>query len=180
MPSLIHITLLVFVCACCAVDVRTRRIPNALTGSVLLLGACLNAGLHGMSGLTSSLAGAGLMLVLLLAPFALGGIGGGDVKMMIAIGALIGPRLAVLSLTAGVIVGGAVMTLHLLRLGRLREKLAALRSLGRSVVITHSLAGLRVSAHDPGAISLPYSVPLALGTLAIVLAGGTFSFPMHP
>ena len=180
MPLLIDITLLAFVCACCVVDVRTRRIPNALSGSALLLGATLNLWLYGASGLPWSLTGAGLMLVLLLPPFAFGGIGGGDVKMMMAVGSFLGPRLAFLSLTAGLIVGGLVMTLHLLRLGRLREKLRALRSLGRSVVLTHSLAGLRVSAHDPGAISLPYSVPLAIGTLAIVFAGGAFSSPMHP
>jgi prepilin peptidase CpaA len=180
MPLLIDITLLVFVCACCTVDVRTRRIPNALSGSALLLGATLNLWLHGTAGLVASLAGAGLMLGLLLVPFAFGGIGGGDVKMMIAVGAFVGPRLAFLSLTAGLIVGGLVMTLHLLRRGRLGEKLGALRAMVQSVVVTHSLAGLHISARDPGAISLPYSVPLGLGTLAIVFAGGVFSFQLHP
>lgn len=180
MPLLIDIILLAFVCACCAADVRTRRIPNALTGSALLFGAGLNACLYGASGLASSLAGAGLMLVLLLAPFALGGIGGGDVKMMVAVGAFLGPLLAFLSLTAGFILGGLVMTLHLLRLGRLQEKLAALVSLVRAAAVTRSPLALRVSPHDPGAISLPYSVPLALGTLAIVFAGGILSFPLHP
>jgi prepilin peptidase CpaA len=150
-----------------------------LSCSAALLGASLNAWHFGLSGLAWSAAGAGLMLMLLLMPFALGGIGGGDVKMMMAIGAFLGPRVAVVSLSAGLALGGVVMVLHLLRLGRLREKLAALGSMVRSVLITQSFDGLRASRHDPGAIALPYSIPLGLGTLATVFVGRAFGFPMH-
>lgn len=174
MPLLIDIALLVFVCACCVVDVRSRRIPNALSGSAAVLGVLLNAAHAGVPGALWSVGGAALMVAALLAPFALGGIGGGDVKMMAAVGALLGPRLAFYSLAAGLAIGGIVMAAHLLRLGRLGEKLAALRTMGRSAVLTRSLDGLRVDARAPGAISLPYSLPLGLGTLATVLVVRAF------
>jgi prepilin peptidase CpaA len=177
MPSFIDMTLLAFVCACCAIDVRTRRIPNALSGTAALMGVALNALHGGMPALLWSIGGIVLMIALLLAPFALGGIGGGDVKMMAAVGAFLGPRLAVIGLTAGMMLGGIVMALHLLRLGRLSEKLAALGAMVRSVAITQSVAGLRISPQDHGAISLPYSVPLGLGTLAAVLVGRVLGSP---
>lgn len=177
MPSIIDMTLLAFVCACCAFDVRTRRIPNALSGTAALVGVALNAFYGGMPALLWSIGGIGLMIAILLAPFALGGIGGGDVKMMAAVGAFLGPRLAVLGLTAGMILGGIVMALHLARLGRLFEKLASLGGMVRSVAITQSVAGLRVSPQDRGAVSLPYSVPLGLGTLAAVLVSRALGSP---
>lgn len=177
MPFLIDMTLLVFVCACCAVDLRTRRIPNALSGSAALVGLALNTFHYGAPGLLWSIAGLALMVSVLLAPFALGGLGGGDVKMMAAVGAFLGPRLAFLGLTAGMILGGFIMALHLMRLGRLGEKLAALGTMVRSLLVTRSLTGLRVSAQAPGAISLPYSLPLGLGTLAAVLVARALRSP---
>ena len=177
MPFLIDIMLLAFVCACCAIDLRTRRIPNALSGTAAVLGVALNTLHAGAPGLLWSVAGCALMLSVLLAPFALGGIGGGDVKMMAAVGAFLGPRLAFLGLTAGMIIGGVVMALHLVRLGRLVEKLAALSAMVRATVVTRSLAGLKVSAADPGAISLPYSLPLGLGTLVVLAASRMLRSP---
>ena len=81
----------------------------------------------GTAGLLDSLAGLGVTVGVLLWPFAMGGIGGGDVKMMGAIGALLGPRLSLMGLGAGVILGGAAMVWHLARQGRLREKLMGIR-----------------------------------------------------
>ena len=41
-------------------------------------------------------------------------------------------------------------------------------------VLGGSLDPLRVSAAQPGAITLPYSVPLGLGTLIVLAAPGSF------
>jgi hypothetical protein len=41
-------------------------------------------------------------------------------------------------------------------------------------VVGRSLEPLRVSAGQPGAITLPYSVPLGLGTLVVLAAPGSF------
>lgn len=170
MPLTITLTLFAFVLACCVLDLRTRRIPNAISGLALLSGAVLNTLYSGLAGLSWSLCGAALMVAVLLAPFALGGLGGGDVKMMAAVGAFLGPRLAVLCLIAGLMLGGVVMAAHLARRGRLGEKLATLKTMILAATVTRSVAPLRVAADDAGAISLPYSIPLGLGTAAVVLA----------
>jgi prepilin peptidase CpaA len=170
MPLPIVATLLVFVLSCCVFDVRTRRIPNAISAPAILIGLILNGLYFGSAGLLASAGGVVVMIAVLIAPFALGGIGAGDVKMMAAVGAFLGPRLAILGLALGMGVGGIVMAVHLVRLGRLTEKVGALQAMISSAVVTRSTAPLRVAADDPGAISLPYSVPLGLGTAAAILA----------
>src|SRR5207244_7165519 len=94
MQSLTVATVVIFVALCVIADVRTRRIPNAISGSAMLLGITLNTAFLGTAGLLDSLAGLGITVGVLLWPFAMGGMGGGEVKMMGAIGALLGPRLA--------------------------------------------------------------------------------------
>lgn len=162
-----------FVALCVASDVRTRRIPNLLSGGAMVGGLLLNGLYGGGQGLAGSLAGLALLIGLLLPPFALGGIGGGDVKMMGGVGALLGVQLGFAALTIGMLLGGAVMLAHLARLGRLREKLVHTTNLFSLAVLTRSTEPLRVSAADPGAISLPYSVPLGLGTVAAIITSQT-------
>ena len=154
-------------------DIRTRRIPNALTGSGMCLGLGLNALASGWHGLGSSFGGFAVCTILLLGPFALGGVGGGDVKMMGAVGALLGPGLALKALTGGLVLGGVFAVVHLARASRLREKLSAIGHMLMNAALARSVDPLRVSASSPHAVALPYSVPLGIGTLgAIALSVG--------
>jgi prepilin peptidase CpaA len=138
----------------------------------MIFGIALNIRFLGGAGLAASVAGLLVTTGVLLWPFAMGGIGGGDVKMMGAVGAFLGPRLAFLGLAVGMILGGAIMAVHLARHGRLGEKVRGTVAMFQAAALTHSLAPLRVSAREQGAVALPYSVPLALGTLAAIgLAG---------
>src|SRR5881409_3377234 len=170
-PAPLFATVLVFVTLCMASDLRTRRIPNAITGPAILAGAALNVLYGGRAGFTASLAGLGMGIGVLLAPFAAGGIGGGDVKMMGAVGALLGPHRTVVGLATGLVLGGLVMTVHLARQGRLREKLAAIAVMIGGVAVSGSVEPLKLSADAPGAVSLPYSVPLGLGAVTALVLG---------
>jgi prepilin peptidase CpaA len=93
----------------CVTDLRTRRIPNVLTFGAALLGLLVQALSTGMDGALSA-AGGWLVGTLLFLPFfALGGMGGGDVKLLAALGAWLGPQetiwLAVYSGIAGGVLG---------------------------------------------------------------------------
>jgi prepilin peptidase CpaA len=171
MPAPLTAGLLAFIALCMAVDVRSRRIPNLVTGTAALAAASLNTWYAGAGGLAASLGGLGLAIAVLFAPFALGGIGAGDVKMMGAVGAFLGPRQALAALAVGMILGGVVTAVHLARVGRLREKLAATGRMLGAALVGHSLAPLRPVAGDAAAVTLPYSVPLGLGTLVVVALG---------
>jgi prepilin peptidase CpaA len=91
-------------------DLRRRQISNWIPVAALASGLVLQTVEHGWSGLGSAvagtLAGAGVFLVFYL----LGGMGGGDVKLMAGFGALLGWKLLLQAAlwTAGV---GGVMAL---------------------------------------------------------------------
>jgi prepilin peptidase CpaA len=169
MPSsTIAITTLAFIGVCVVSDLRTLRIPNLLTGPAIVIGLALNAWLLGWEGARLSLTGFGLAVLLLFVPFALGGIGGGDVKMMGAVGSLLGPHLVTQGLILGVVLGGLFAVVQLARLARLREKLAATWSMFGNAILTRSLEPLKAPASRPDAVALPYSLPLGLGTVVVI------------
>jgi hypothetical protein len=59
------------------------------------------------------------------------------------------------------------------RLGRLRETLVNIVTMVAASMVGGSLEPLRMSPGQPGAITLPYSVPLGFGTLAVLAALGS-------
>lgn len=75
-------------------DARTGKIPNRLTLPALAVGVALGGVLNGLQGLGTSALGA---LLCFLVPYVLfrssrgTAIGGGDVKLFAALGALLGP-----------------------------------------------------------------------------------------
>ena len=86
-------------------DLRRRRVPNWLTAAGAAGGLACAAwgGWHGV-GLAAAGAGAG---VLMLLPFHwCGAMGGGDVKLMAAYGALLGPSGILLAAVFAAVFGG--------------------------------------------------------------------------
>jgi prepilin peptidase CpaA len=65
-------------------DVRTRRIPNALTGVLAALGVVLAGISRGLPGAAIALATLAVMLAVGTFVFARGWFGGGDVKLLAA------------------------------------------------------------------------------------------------
>mgnify|MGYP001560469927 FL=1 len=103
----------IMVCALTAVlmtamwtDLRSSRIPNWLTFSAIGFALVVQAWLGGFSGALFSLAGLGVGLGLFLILYVSGSIGAGDVKLMAAVGALIGPSGALISAVLAILVGG--------------------------------------------------------------------------
>ena len=74
----------------CATDLRTSRIPNLLTFSAAAAGLAWHA-FGGWAPLASALGGLALGLLLFLPIYLLRGMGAGDVKLLAALGAWLGP-----------------------------------------------------------------------------------------
>ena len=81
----------VFMGVCALVDYRTQRIPNWLTMPAAALGLVYSSLAPGGVGIFWSLAGFAVGMALLIVPWLLGGGGMGDVKMLAALGAWMGP-----------------------------------------------------------------------------------------
>jgi prepilin peptidase CpaA len=89
-----------------AIDIRTRRIPNVVTFGTAALGLTLAAfGLSGVS-LVSSLFGLLLGFALMMPGRFFGATGAGDVKLMAAVGAVIGLERIVPAFLFTAIAGG--------------------------------------------------------------------------
>ena len=76
-------------------DIATRRIPNALTFGAALAALVVHACVAGWPGAAMALAGWAAGIALFFPIFALGGMGAGDVKLLGAVGAWLGPATAV-------------------------------------------------------------------------------------
>jgi prepilin peptidase CpaA len=82
-----------FTMAAAAIDMRTRRLPNWLTVPGFLAGLLYHTVTSGFSGLGYSLLGFLAGFALLFVLWIIGGGGAGDVKLMGALGAWMGPQL---------------------------------------------------------------------------------------
>jgi prepilin peptidase CpaA len=158
-----HVVALIVALAGCLTDLRTRRIPNALT-----LGAALGAfGYYlvtdGWPGLAWSAAGWAVGLAMFLPFFMLRGIGGGDVKLVAALGAWVGPGAAVWVALFAALAGGPLALLVAASHGYLRRAFANLWGL----LMYWRVAGLEphpaLTLESGGAPRLPYALPIAAG-----------------
>src|SRR5262245_8692266 len=104
----------------CITDLRSRRLPNLLTFGGALLGVAFHllAGGPWDAGLS---VGGWLVGVLLFAPiFAVGGLGAGDVKLLGALGAWLGPGKAVYLALFTALAGGVMALVVMLARGYTR------------------------------------------------------------
>ena len=100
-------------------DVRQHRIPNWLTYPGIVLGVVLRGVLFGWKGLGG--AGEGLLLAggIMFLFYAVRAMGAGDVKLMAAIGSLVGPGQAIVVLLATAICGGVMAIVYAVYRGRM-------------------------------------------------------------
>ena len=86
-------------------DIRSRRVPDWLTLPPLALGLAAFAGRLHWTGVALWAAGVGGVAALLAVPWLLGGFGGGDFKVALALGALGGPIFGLQVLALGLLAG---------------------------------------------------------------------------
>ena len=100
--------------AASACDLQTRRIPNGVTAAGVLAGLAGHACLGGLPGLLWSLAGVAAALPL-LGLYAARAFGAGDVKLLMAVGALMGPVFLLWTLLGAVCAAGLLAFMAVLR-----------------------------------------------------------------
>lgn len=149
-------------------DLKTHRIPNALTAPLGVCGLVYHLATTGLPGLKFSLLGLAMGLGIFIVPFLLGGMGGGDVKLLAGLGAWLGPKNILITalytgVAGGILALGAIVTSG-------GKKFNFMQTIYEDLVcfMTHR-GGEPVAARSgPG---IPYSLAIAAGTLGFFLLG---------
>lgn len=148
-------------------DLRSRRIPNALTIPALVAALCVHSALGAGQGLLLSACGALAAGALLLPGYLFRFTGAGDVKLLMAVGAILSFPTALLAGIAALLFGGVLGLVTALRLGRLREVLG--RTVGLAKWAAVRAAGVPVAAPETSKIHIPFGIAIALATVALTL-----------
>jgi prepilin peptidase CpaA len=147
----------------CVTDVRSRRIPNALTfpaaGAAILFHWWVAGPQAGAAAVGGWFVG-----VLLFSPFFIaGGLGAGDLKLVGAVGAWLGPMPAVFVVLYTALAGGVMAIVVALARGYAKTAFVNLR-----FILTSWRLGVAavpgMTLEDAPGPRLPYALPIAVGT----------------
>jgi len=147
-------------------DLRFRRIPNALTLPAVVVALCLHGATHAGKGLLLSLAGMVAAAALVLPGYALGYTGAGDVKLLAAVGALLGFPAALFAALLSLVLGGVLSLALSIWRGRLASLLRNTFGMGRWLLIRST--GVPAPAPVASAQGIPLGVAIAAATLVVV------------
>ena len=145
------------------IDLRTRRIPNVLTGATALVGLAVAALGYGAVTLPQALGGLVVGFLVMLPGHVVGATGAGDVKLFAALGTLLGPGGTLLAFFYTALAGGALALAVALHRHLLRDtvvRAAALVSTGGSNA--GEIETIQVNR-------FAYAPAIAIGALAVAL-----------
>lgn len=170
-PRGIELVLIALVLGAAVYDIRYRRIPNWLTVMGVAVGLLLNSFLYpGWPGLRLGLLGLAVAFGVYFVLYALRAMGAGDVKLMAAIGAMVGWQnwFGIFIITA--IFGGAAALVLVLMRGRLKRTLFNV-----SFILSEMKSGRpaylgkdELDVRNPKALGLPHGAVIAVGTLVFL------------
>ncbi len=154
METFFVIAVVAYTGAAAVTDWRMHRIPNWLTVPAAVLGLAYHSLAPTGWGVLVSLAGFAVGFGLLLIPWLCGGGGMGDVKLLAALGAWLGPWWLLVAFAFGAMLGSLAAGL---RRGSARLKAARPQS-----------EGSETSARRAPRI-VPFAVPVAMSTWAVLV-----------
>jgi prepilin peptidase CpaA len=140
-------------------DIRARRIPNALTGSLAVSAVIVHA-FGGVSALAVSLSVMAGLMILGSVVYSFGGIGGGDIKLAVAASGMLSYPLCISFLLYTAIGGGLLAICFLIFRGEARS------AFSRIALVTAGAA----RSGSVTRTTLPYAVAFAFGATAILLS----------
>jgi prepilin peptidase CpaA len=156
------------------IDYSQRRVPNWLNAFIALSGLVAQVWFCGPYGL--AMGGLGLLIGfgVLILPWAMHGMGAGDVKLMAAIGAWFGPWLTLWAFGVGAMVGGVIAVIMILAAGKAKMAYANMTTIACKMQSRDRMFSEFGSAKSFGSTSslLPYGVPLTIGSLIVWFGQG--------
>jgi prepilin peptidase CpaA len=161
------------------IDGMKLRVPNWLTYHLGVGGLVFAAFTGGPPAILWGIAGAVVGLLLLLPLYAIGGMGAGDVKLLAGMGAWMGPAITLGAFVTSGIVGGAMALVMIYRSGAMFHHLAMAQTIGNEILTVRDPVKLSEAAakRKPGALLLPYGIPIAIGSITYFAWLGLFGSP---
>ena len=151
-------------------DVISARIPNRLTYTAIVVGLLARVALMGWRGLVAGLAGLLLCGGMFFVLFMIHAMGGGDVKLMAAVGAWVGYRHTGTALILCAICGGIIALGYVVVLKRYRTTASNIASLLKF----HASSGVKqhpeLNLSSAKAVRMPYGVAIAAGAVGTLIS----------
>ncbi len=167
-PPRMEAVLLMLLVAAAVFDVRSRRIPNWLTVSGVVLGVALNTAIgRPQAGAAFALEGLAMGFGLYFILYLLHAMGAGDVKLMAAVGALAGPTNWFGIFVVSAIVGGVMALALAVARGRLKSTfwnmgfIVGEMTRGRPAYVNKA----ELDVKNPKSMGLPHGAVIAVGTI---------------
>jgi len=187
---------LLFICVAmevaAVIDGWKLKVPNSLTFPLVLSGWALGLAHDlgwlegsGVGGIGAALAGTALGFALLFPIYAIGGMGGGDVKMQMGFGAWVGafygingndahPGALWILLQAfclAVVIGGVMALIMILCRGQYRRNLSNTRAILGDLFTSSGVSDVadKAAERKPRMHLLPYGIPLCLGFISYLV-----------
>lgn len=145
-------------------DVLSRKIPNWLTFSTMITGIIYHSCTNGWKGFLVSAAGVVVGMGLLITLYLLGGMGAGDVKLMGAVGSLLGPKGVVTAFLGTALFGGVYAIVLILLHGQVQNMVRRYGTMLKTFFHTRQVAYIPAATEEKGP-ALCYGLAIALGTL---------------
>jgi prepilin peptidase CpaA len=150
-------------------DLRWRKVPNCLTLPAIVLGFFLNFVGNSWNGLIFAFFGLLVGMGLLMLPYILGGMGGGDVKFMGALGAMLGSYSVLNIFLYTSFVGGAIAIVVAITNRSLVEMLKKVWLLLKCIFLFRApLAGAGLFKKS---LEIPYGLAIGAGVFIYLIAG---------
>ena len=149
----------------CVTDVRSRKIPNILTFGAAAGALLFHLWFGGFAGFGLAMAGWATGVLLFLPFFLLRGMGGGDVKLLAALGAWVGPLQVVWLALFASIAGGVMALIVATSRGHLQTMF---RNIGSMLLFWYIAGPKPVPEQTLDRSSSPrlaYAIPIFVGTV---------------
>jgi prepilin peptidase CpaA len=147
-------------------DLRTRTIPRSLT----IFGFCLGLLLHSIiGGFISALLASVIGFAAGLTLFHIGAIGGGDVKLVTALGALLGLPQWIVAMQVAILAAALMAIIQVTRMRVFRRTCRNVIEILKSLYISGFKAHPTINVNDLSTVRSPFGVAAAIGTMLVMV-----------
>jgi prepilin peptidase CpaA len=149
------------------IDGWALKVPNWITFPFVIAGWTYSGLAFGWEGLGWSLLGTVVGLALLLPPYAIGGMGAGDVKLLAGVGAWIYSTHTVYAFAVSAVIGAVLAIAMVISRNAWQKHSSQFWLILNEIMVIKNPEQLAAIAAErkPRMLLLPYGIPIAIGTI---------------